>query len=620
MSFKYRFILSFVTIEIFFILLIVLFNFNALTDSSKQLIKEKVDSNIAFLKNLVVIPLSIYDLATLDNITDNAAELKYINSIIILNNEDKIVSSNYRFKYKSIEELLEINTDKEFYTENNQYELRYVDFNEDGVYKGSMYVIFDHTKYKISLNEIKNNNILLIIIEIFISTILAFLIGSNLNNKLINLSTVARSIGKNKKIEIPYLNLNDEIGTLSKSLNQMKIDLENRNKDLKNLTKDLVEQKFELIETQKQKDSFFANMSHELRTPLNSINILSSIMMNNKQENLDEIQVKNLTIISDCGKKLMGLINDVMDISKIEAGELIINSTLFNFDNAMNKINEMFFFQIEKKGLEFVFEKKNSIDFIRNDEKLIGQILINLLSNAIKFTKKGKIEFIINDKGEFIEFIVKDDGIGISNDKLVHIFERFKQVDESINRKYGGTGLGLAISKELSIILSGNISVKSEPEIGSVFTVLIKKNIDGDGKVINKKLPKNIKYRESDTKKVQEFEKKEIKNIIILNNDPLYYLDIVLKLKRNFFNVRQVISFDNLLEELRNESKFYNKIIIDLDYINQDDLRVFLDKNKISLSIVSANPLKIQDDIKNKVKMTIDKSQKEKLIESLCLL
>lgn len=620
MSFKYRFILSFVTIEIFFILLIVLFNFNALTDSSKQLIKEKVDSNIAFLKNLVVIPLSIYDLATLDNITDNAAELKYINSIIILNNEDKIVSSNYRFKYKSIEELLEINTDKEFYTENNQYELRYVDFNEDGVYKGSMYVIFDHTKYKISLNEIKNNNILLIIIEIFISTILAFLIGSNLNNKLINLSTVARSIGKNKKIEIPYLNLNDEIGTLSKSLNQMKIDLENRNKDLKNLTKDLVEQKFELIETQKQKDSFFANMSHELRTPLNSINILSSIMMNNKQENLDEIQVKNLTIISDCGKKLMGLINDVMDISKIEAGELIINSTLFNFDNAMNKINEMFFFQIEKKGLEFVFEKKNSIDFIRNDEKLIGQILINLLSNAIKFTKKGKIEFIINDKGEFIEFIVKDDGIGISNDKLVHIFERFKQVDESINRKYGGTGLGLAISKELSIILSGNISVKSEPGKGSVFTVLIKKNIDGDGKVINKKLPKNIKYRESDTKKVQEFEKKEIKNIIILNNDPLYYLDIVLKLKRNFFNVRQVISFDNLLEELRNESKFYNKIIIDLDYINQDDLRVFLDKNKISLSIVSANPLKIQDDIKNKVKMTIDKSQKEKLIESLCLL
>ena len=616
MSFKYRFILSFVTIEIFFILLIVLFNFNALTDSSKQLIKEKVDSNIAFLKNLVVIPLSIYDLATLDNITDNAAKLKYINSIIILNNEDKIVSSNYRFKYKSIEELLEINTDKEFYTENNQYELRYVDFNEDGVYKGSMYVIFDHTKYKISLNEIKNNNILLIIIEIFISTILAFLIGSNLNNKLINLSTVARSIGKNKKIEIPYLNLNDEIGTLSKSLNQMKIDLENRNRDLKNLTKNLVEQKFELIETQKHKDSFFANMSHELRTPLNSINILSSIMMNNKKENLDEIQVKNLTIINDCGKKLTELINDIMDISKIEAGELKINSQVFNFDKAMNKIYQIFLIQIEKKGLEFIFKNNTSIDSITNDEKLIGQILINLLSNAIKFTKKGKIEFIINDKGEFIEFIVKDDGIGISNDKLVNIFERFNQVDESINRKYGGTGLGLAISKELVSLLSGKISVKSEPEIGSEFIVLINKNINKQNVIIKKK--ETDQCQRSIPKESQEKKKKENKTIIILNKDPLYYFDVVLTLKKNFYNVKQVVSFENLLEELKNETIIYDKIIVDLDSLNQNDLRVFLENNKFILSIACNNPKEIKDDINNKVKMILDKSQKNKLLESLC--
>lgn len=109
-------------------------------------------------------------------------------------------------------------------------------------------------------------------IEIFISSI-CFIVGNKLNKKAYKLSEVAKNIGKNKEIKIPYLELNDEIGILSKSLNQMHINLQNRNKDLKNLTKDLVNQKFELIETQKYKDSFFANISHELKTPLNSINI-----------------------------------------------------------------------------------------------------------------------------------------------------------------------------------------------------------------------------------------------------------------------------------------------------------------------------------------------------------
>lgn len=616
MSFKYRFIISFVTIEIFFIFLIVLFNFKAITDSSKELIKEKIDSNIAFLKNLVVIPLSVYDLATLDNITDNTAQIKYINSIVILNKEDKIVSANYKFRHKSIREILKINKDNEFYIDDNYYELRYVDFNEEGVYKGSMYVIFDHSKNRAFLNEIKNNNILLISLEILISTILSFLIGNSLNNKLRNLSQVARDIGKNKKIQIPYLELNDEIGILSKSLNQMKLDLENRNKDLKDLTKNLIEQKFELIKTQKHKDSFFANMSHELRTPLNSINILSSLMMNNKKGNLDETQTKNLTIINDCGKKLTDLINDVMDISKIEAGELKINSVFFDFDKAMGKIYQIFQVQVEKKGLEFIFKKNTSIDFITNDEKLIGQILINLLSNAVKFTNKGKIELIINDKGEFIEFIIKDQGIGISNDKLVHIFERFKQVDESINRKYGGTGLGLAISKELVNLLSGNIRVESKPGIGSKFTVLIKKNIETQNTIINQE---EISYKEIIPKKVEESRKKDLKNIIILNKDPLYYFDIVLKLKKNSYNVKQIRSFENLLEILKNETIIYDKIIVDLDSVNQNDLLVFLESNKIILTLISNNPKEIQDDINKKVKIILDKSKKNIVLESLCL-
>lgn len=613
MSFKYKFILSFVTLEIFFILLIITFNFNVITNSSKQLINEKIDSNISFLKNLIIIPLSIYDLATLDNITENTANLKYINSIIILDSKNNIVSSKFRFKYKSIEEILEIKSNENL--SSDEYELRYEEFKEDDAYIGSMYVIFDHSKNRVFLNETKNNNILIILIEIFISSILAFIVGNKLNKKLINLSEVAKNIGKNKEIKIPYLELNDEIGILSKSLNQMHINLENRNKDLKNLTKDLVNQKNELIETQKYKDSFFANISHELKTPLNSINILSSIMINNKKGNLDEIQIKNLTIINDCGKKLLDLINDIVDISKIEAGEVIINSRAFDFDKSINKIYEMFLIQIEKKGLEFIFKKDVLIEFIINDEKLIGQILINLLSNAIKFTNKGKIEFIINDKNEYIEFIVRDEGIGISNDKLDYIFERFKQVDGSINRKYAGTGLGLAICKELTSILSGKISVKSELEKGSEFTVLIKKNIDKQ----DSNLPQITKYIDKKISpiKTEKFEEKKNKNIIILNNDPMYYFEIVLKLKKKFFVVKQITSFENLLLELENGKTSYDKIVIDLDFINEHNLKDFLKMKKNNLFIATSDIDKVDEDLKNSIQVIIEKTKKEKFVETL---
>jgi signal transduction histidine kinase len=617
MSFKYRFILSFVSLEIFFILLIVIFNFNTITNSSKQLISEKIDSNMSFMKNLIVVPLSIYDLGTLDNITENIAELKYINSIIILDNEDRIISSKFKFKYKSIEEILKIKSNQDLSLDEKVYELRHESLSEEGVYIGSIYVIFDHSENRIFLNETKNNNIFLILIEIIFSSILSFIVGNRLNNKLINLSNVARNIGKNKKIKVPYLNLKDEIGILSNSLNQMQIDLENRNKDLKNLTKNLVNQKFELIETQKYKDSFFANMSHELKTPLNSINILSSIMMNNKKENLDEVQIKNLTIINDCGRKLVALINDIMDISKIEAGETIINSQPFDFNESMNKIYEMFLIQIQKKGLEFIFEKDSSLEFITNDEKLIGQILINILSNAIKFTDKGKIEFIINNKNEFIEFIIKDEGIGIPNDKLEYIFERFKQVDGNLNRKYGGTGLGLSISKELITKLSGNISVKSKLEKGSEFTILIKKNFN--------KQDMNIAYSNKDeakemiSKKVDNFEEKQNKNIIIVNNDPMYYFEIVLKLKKKSIIIKQISSLDNLLEELKNEKISYDKIVIDLDYITQYELKEFLKNKKINLFIATSHIEKIDEDLKNSIKVILEKSQKDKFLESLCL-
>lgn len=601
MSFKYRFILSFVTLEIFFILVIVVVNFIAINNSSKELTNQKIDSNISFLEEMIKIPISVYDLATLDNFTNNAVQINYINSIIILDNRNKIVSKKYNFEYLNIDEFLKIKEDKEFVFKDKNFEIKYKKLYEDNILLGSMYIVFDNSQNTNFIKETKRNNILLIFLEIFVSTLLSYIIGLKLTNKLTNLSNIATKIGQNKEIQIPYLELNDEIGKLSKSLNQMQIDLINRNKNLKELNKTLIQQKHELIETQKYKDSFFANMSHELRTPLNSINILSSIMMKNKKGNFDINDVKNLQIINDCGKKLANLISDVLDISKIEAGQMSIEATYFDFDKSIDKIIDMFLIQIQEKNLEFEFKKEKVFEEIFNDEKLIGQILINLLSNAIKFTPKGKIEFIINDKNEYIEFIIKDQGIGIANDKLEEIFDRFKQVDGSIKRKYGGTGLGLAICKELVNMLDGKISVESKLNKGSSFIVLIRKNLK---KVDNSKEEKNLVVKNE----------KIDKKIVILNNEPLYYLDIIIELKRKYNIVKQSSSLKDLILKIKEEN--YDDIIVDLTNINQIELLEFSKNKEFNLYLICDENIKIDKNLRDMSKKIIEKSLNKEFFQS----
>lgn len=601
MSFKYRFILSFVTLEIFFILVIVVVNFIAINNSSKELTNQKIDSNISFLEEMIKIPISVYDLATLDNFTNNAVQINYINSIIILDNRNKIVSKKYNFEYLNIDEFLKIKEDKEFVFKDKNFEIKYKKLYEDNILLGSMYIVFDNSQNTNFIKETKRNNILLIFLEIFVSTLLSYIIGLKLTNKLTNLSNIATKIGQNKEIQIPYLELNDEIGKLSKSLNQMQIDLINRNKNLKELNKTLIQQKHELIETQKYKDSFFANMSHELRTPLNSINILSSIMMKNKKGNFDINDVKNLQIINDCGKKLANLISDVLDISKIEAGQMSIEATYFDFDKSIDKIIDMFLIQIQEKNLEFEFKKEKVFEEIFNDEKLIGQILINLLSNAIKFTPKGKIEFIINDKNEYIEFIIKDQGIGIANDKLEEIFDRFKQVDGSIKRKYGGTGLGLAICKELVNMLDGKISVESKLNEGSSFIVLIRKNLK---KVDNSKEEKNLVVKNE----------KIDKKIVILNNEPLYYLDIIIELKRKYNIVKQSSSLKDLILKIKEEN--YDDIIVDLTNINQIELLEFSKNKEFNLYLICDENIKIDKNLRDMSKKIIEKSLNKEFFQS----
>ncbi len=222
------------------------------------------------------------------------------------------------------------------------------------------------------------------------------------------------------------------------------------------------------------KSKFLANMSHELRTPLNAILGFTRIMQDNIS--IPEKEQKNLKIINRSGEHLLGLINNVLDIAKIEAGQTEKNELSFNIENTIYEVTQLMKQNAKAKGLELKTNfQKNIPYYIKSDKQKINQILINLLGNAIKFTEKGKVTLIVNKENlknqSFLIFEVEDTGVGINKEDLNNIFKPFKQSSTiSIQQ---GTGLGLAISKQYAEILGGSISVVSENGQGSKFTVKI---------------------------------------------------------------------------------------------------------------------------------------------------
>ena len=228
-------------------------------------------------------------------------------------------------------------------------------------------------------------------------------------------------------------------------------------------------------------------MSHELRTPLNSLLILSQDLIQNHDGNLSSEQIESASIIYKSGNDLLNLINEILDLSKIEAGKLELNLQTFAISDIISSINDSFNKQISDKGLEFnSIIHQNVPESIHTDVRRLDQILKNLMSNAIKFTLHGKISLTVSKPepkdfrkvspssiDDFVAFRVSDTGIGIATEIQEKIFEAFQQADGSISRKYGGTGLGLSISRELAQLLGGEITLISETDKGSTFTLIL---------------------------------------------------------------------------------------------------------------------------------------------------
>ncbi|MFH8616968.1 HAMP domain-containing protein [Streptomyces sp. NPDC017979] len=289
---------------------------------------------------------------------------------------------------------------------------------------------------------------------------------------------------------------NAELEDKAELLAQQNRDIEVKNTEIEEARQVLEERAEQLAVSMRYKSEFLANMSHELRTPLNSLLILAKLLADNAEGNLSPKQVEFAETIHGAGSDLLQLINDILDLSKVEAGKMDVSPTRIALVQLVDYVEATFRPLTAEKGLDFSVRVSPELPAtLHTDEQRLLQVLRNLLSNAVKFTDSGAVELVIRPAGadvpqsireqlleggslqdadsELIAFSVTDTGIGIAAGKMRVIFEAFKQADGTTSRKYGGTGLGLSISREIARLLGGEIHAASEPGRGSTFTLYL---------------------------------------------------------------------------------------------------------------------------------------------------
>ena len=282
---------------------------------------------------------------------------------------------------------------------------------------------------------------------------------------------------------------NEELEEKARQLTMQKTEVERKNRDVEVAKQELEEKAEQLTLTSRYKSQFLANMSHELRTPLNSLLILSRQLEDNREQNLTPKQIQFASTIRQSGADLLALINEILDLAKIESGTMGVDVTSVAFSEIREFVDRSFRHVAEEKKLAFAIEVDAGLPLtMRTDDMRLRQVLRNLLSNALKFTERGGVTLriaragrpewsvdnqILNAAGTVVAMSVQDTGIGIPKDKQRIVFEPFQQADGGTNRKYGGTGLGLAISREIAGLLGGELHLHSEPGVGTTVTLFV---------------------------------------------------------------------------------------------------------------------------------------------------
>ena len=282
---------------------------------------------------------------------------------------------------------------------------------------------------------------------------------------------------------------NAELEDKAAQLARQKRDIEIKNAEIEHARQEIEQRAKQLDLASRYKSQFLANVSHELRTPLNSLLILARLLAENSAENLTPKQVEYARVIHSSGSDLLLLINDILDLSRVEAGRLDVHPERFALGSLAEDLRTVFGPLAAEKSLDFAVVTSADVPTeLVTDRQRLRQVLHNLLSNAVKFTPRGRVELRIGlapgqsaDADPILTFSVTDTGIGISDDSLKTIFEAFQQGDGTTSRRYGGTGLGLAISRDVAAALGGRITAESTPGRGSTFTLYLPATYRGSG-------------------------------------------------------------------------------------------------------------------------------------------
>jgi signal transduction histidine kinase/DNA-binding response OmpR family regulator/CHASE3 domain sensor protein len=288
---------------------------------------------------------------------------------------------------------------------------------------------------------------------------------------------------QSRALEASQSNLENQQAELEQTNDQLAeqaLNLDTKNAALTEAQELLRQRAVELERSSRYKSEFLANMSHELRTPLNSSLILAKLLADNSTGNLNDEQIRFAQTIYSAGNDLLHLINDILDISKVEAGKLELVVEDLPLRRVVENLGHTFAPMAKQKQLTFSATVEANVPLtIHTDRQRLEQVLKNLLSNAVKFTETGAVSLTVSTvDGDWIRFAVRDSGIGIAPDQQDKIFDAFHQADGTTSRRFGGTGLGLSISRDLTALLGGSVEVNSTPGEGSVFTLTLPANID----------------------------------------------------------------------------------------------------------------------------------------------
>lgn len=346
---------------------------------------------------------------------------------------------------------------------------------------GTVYIRSDLAQFRNKLRGYIQGGILVLIIGLLISILLSTLFQKAISRPILHLVEATNAISEVGDYSIRVeKESNDELGVLCDEFNAMLEQIEERDDSLRE-ARDTLEQRVEertaeLAAAKEQaesadrlKSAFLAIMSHELRTPLNSVIGFTGILLQGLAGPLNDEQTMQLGMVRDSANHLLNLINDILYISKIEAGQLEIVSETFDMREAIEKVIRTVTPLAEKKNLALVAEVAPEVDHLTSDRRRVEQILINLVNNGVKFTDEGEVRVQCRVGDSWLETRVVDTGIGIKPEDMSMLFESFQQIDTGLDRQHEGTGLGLSICKKLVEMLGGKIWVESKQGAGSTF-------------------------------------------------------------------------------------------------------------------------------------------------------